>query len=170
MTESEQLEQLIQAAQQMADDDRVWHRLAGCSACAFSPSCGRGLRCSRATGRTLQRQGRASSATSAAPCDVAWSRQEPPENISFAPSCREGNAGIVGISYRYFEHVCDMCEYKCTDVCLKERETSKRASNTTLANTSIVIASDKLQNPPNQSISIQRQHWGPHWGHDRSMV
>jgi len=36
-----------------------------------------------------------------------------------------GNAGIVGIagiSYRYFEHVCDVCEHKCSDWTSKERD------------------------------------------------
>jgi hypothetical protein len=30
--------------------------------------------------------------------------------------------GIVRISYRYFEHVCDVCEHKCSDWTSKERD------------------------------------------------
>jgi hypothetical protein len=36
--------------------------------------------------------------------------------------CAVGNARIVGISYRYFENMCDGCEHKCSDWTSKERE------------------------------------------------
>ena len=36
--------------------------------------------------------------------------------------CAVGNAGIVGISYQYFGHVCDVCGDKCSDWTSKERD------------------------------------------------
>jgi hypothetical protein len=55
--------------------------------------------------------------------------------------CAVGNAGIVGTSYRYSEHVCDVCEHKRPDWASKDRDNAcpgKCASATTTANTGAV--------------------------------
>jgi hypothetical protein len=139
----------------------------------------------------------------AAPSPGSWQRDEATcgskPDLS-ATVCAVGNAGIVGISYRYFEHVCDVCERRCLNrgavhrrecrncrdqlpilrACVRrvraqvlglgvegERQmlalTNERAQRR--LPTPRAVVSDRLQGPPNRSMSIQRRDWGPDWGH-----